>query len=216
LAVACLVLVTLAPPASARSGKALELNGTDAYGWLHEPLPDMKELTIELWAFHVANGSNASVIFMDGDSDVFNTFLLNVAPDFIGIAANKSGAVLRHSFNPGMLYVAPAIDRAWHHIAWVMEPARSPVYLDGKPGWTVEESGSNVGYHASRPSLGRSFVAGRHGFFRGYLDNFRLWSRALTAEEVVEATTAEPTGGGLLIDYDFEGDGRELVDRSGR
>ena len=213
-----LTLVALTVPLpvllSAQTGKVLELNGTDAYAWLNEPLPDLEVLTLELWSFQVQD--DTGVIFMDAESDVFNTFLLNVRSDFIGLAANKSGAVLRHSFNPGKLYVTPSIDRAWHHIAWVMEPHRSRVYLDGELGWTVEETGSNVGFHAVRASLGRSFVPGRSAHYRGFIDNFRLWSRALTADEIAAAMTTVPSGEGLLIHYDFEGVGSELVDRSGR
>lgn len=211
--------IALCAPIAAQSGKALSLNGRDAYAWLDHPLPDMDELTIELWSKYTPTSSSSlGIILMDATPVSGNDFVMSRKAESIGIRADKSGGRLSDegaSVNP----IGPHLGEGWHHIAWVMEPSRSRIYVDGQLEVEVETSGTNIGYHAQRPTLGRWYDESTRssGFYRGSIDEFRIWTRARTAEEITGGMTEPPTAGDadLLLYYDFEGVGPGLVDLSG-
>ncbi|MFA6111468.1 MAG: LamG-like jellyroll fold domain-containing protein [Candidatus Latescibacterota bacterium] len=211
-----LFLLLLSSAASAQSGKVLRLDGTSGYASLQGPLPDLTEMTIELWVlFRPADVSASSVIYMDGTPGWANDVILNMTSGTIGICANKSMSWLNHENN--RLPVGRDLRGRWHHLAWVMAPGHSTLYVDSGVIAQLDERGSNVGGHALRPSLGRGDDERGNPwqYFPGCMDEFRIWSRTLTAAEVTRAmTAASQDTAGLVLWYDFEGEG-DVVDRSG-
>lgn len=207
----------VAVPAAAQSGQALRLDGHNDYAWLLGPLPDLPEMTIELWAlFQPPDVTTAAVIFMDATSAGANDFVFNMAFDAIGIRADKSGARLSHESS--RIPVGRSLSDRWHHIAWVMAADRSTIYINGELAAEVDETGSNVGYHAGRPTLGRWYDErrSRTEYFPGHFDEFRIWSRPLSAEQVQQAMSSAPdSDADLVLWYDFEEPDGDVVDRSG-
>jgi hypothetical protein len=82
-------------------------------------------------------------------------------------------------------------DGKWHHIAGVYDGTRSILYIDGKVDASVETSGSIktsdarvfIGHNAQR--------SGRR--FAGIVDDVRVYSRALSAEEIRDLAGAPPS-----------------------
>jgi hypothetical protein len=94
---------------------------------------------------------------------------------------------------------AAAADDKWHHVALVCEGPRIVLYLDGKltKGEAIRNAGGgqdSLGEQAQTPAgmpLGAAGVfigacndGGASFHFRGLIDDVRIWSRALTIEEV--------------------------------
>lgn len=100
---------------------------------------------------------------------------------------------------PGVLVL-----RVWHHVAAVYGAGLLTFYIDGEP------AGSGVALHDVRPSSRDLYVGNAHGLamdFSGGIDDLRIHTRALTADEI--ATLAEPDSP-PCIDYDGDGYGWPL------
>ncbi|MHC4916327.1 MAG: LamG-like jellyroll fold domain-containing protein, partial [Planctomycetota bacterium] len=83
-------------------------------------------------------------------------------------------------------------DGAWHHYALVVDEDGSRVYIDG---W--QKTRSKNGGGPFNPA-GKLFIACRENkdkarFYGGDLDDVRVYSRALSAEEVRDLAKAQPT-----------------------
>jgi MSHA biogenesis protein MshQ len=73
---------------------------------------------------------------------------------------------------------------AWHHLAGVISPAGMKIYFDGAQAGTSPD-GADIVY-----PLGASFFVGREGNsatgtdYNGYIDEVRIYGRALSAAEI--------------------------------
>ena len=78
-------------------------------------------------------------------------------------------------------------DGVWHHIAATHDGTSLKVYLDGvQVGTTQAKTFATTG---SQLSIGYRGVSGE--FFRGDIDEVRIWDRALTAAEIVATKDCE-------------------------
>ncbi|MFQ6125369.1 MAG: LamG-like jellyroll fold domain-containing protein [Candidatus Heimdallarchaeota archaeon] len=172
------------------SGRALVFDGVDDYVSLSKSLVDMTELTIECWVYYTS-GSNIGTILSDATPVDHNDLVFEMSSTSIGIRADKSGASLRDWYGV-FSQNTPAITGlslgdSWHHVAWTMTSSESKIYVDFVLKTTKVESGSNVGYHARNPSIGRWDDEGRHmsmRYFHGIIDEFRIYNRALSEIEI--------------------------------
>ncbi|MBB3112897.1 hypothetical protein FHS18_004999 [Paenibacillus phyllosphaerae] len=113
--------------------------------------------------------------------------------------------------------------KQWHHVAVTMDNFDAVLYVDG-----VEAARSSVFNMEPRMlmettlnALGKSSRDG-HSLFKGSMDDFRIYNRALNAEEIaalqvaVENPTEEPTAASLILHYDMNQiDGAKVVDQKG-
>ncbi len=217
MAVLVLLLALLSGSAAAApGGQVLRLDGTSGFASVQGPLPDLTAMTIEVWVLlRPAEPSAVGVIYMDGTPGWAGDVILNLTAGTIGICANKNMSYLNNEED--RLPVGRDLRGRWHHLAWTMAPDHSTLYVDGGVVAEVESRGSNVGSHMAQPLLGRGDDERGNPwrYFAGCMDEFRLWSRVLTAAEVNQAMAAAPPDtAGLVLRYDFEGDG-EVADRSG-
>ena len=96
---------------------------------------------------------------------------------------------------------------SWRHIAFVKDGGNGTYYVDGQPAGTV--TGADVAHVANDFVLGRDPATGSD-FFNGALDEVRLYTRALSAAEILEisadaqavslgdtATVLQSSAGGL-------------------
>ena len=83
----------------------------------------------------------------------------------------------------------------WNHIVVMVNDALyMEIYVNGvKTEGDFSGSGGALTYSDTSGSLGRHYrtPTAPVNYFKGALDEFRYWNRALTADEIVELHTAE-------------------------
>ncbi len=155
----------------------------------------MTERTLEAWVRTTRGGA----IFMYGGGGGFDTAI------GIGTVMNRV-AVIRGGGVSGVPQSAPVLlDDAWHHVAivFVSEPGylQYRIYQDGR--LLHSDRRSFVTMPVGKLAIGHA-VGGGDVFF-GAIDEVRIWSRALTEEELVMRMRQPLTGGepGLARYYDM-------------
>jgi hypothetical protein len=94
-------------------------------------------------------------------------------------------------------------DGKWHHLAAVREGAEVRLYLDGRLALTGPDTAGAYDLVGNTYFLGRDSRTGST-ILDGGLDNVRLWSRALTGDELAAiARGQEPHRNRLLAEYRF-------------
>lgn len=83
---------------------------------------------------------------------------------------------------PSVVFKGPLEDNQWHHIAGVYDGKRIVLYVDGEEQDAVSASGP-ISANNVPVTLGEN-AASRGRLFGGWLDDARLYTRALSAEEV--------------------------------
>ena len=167
-------------------GKALSFDGSNDYVALSHSLPDMSTLTIGVWVYYTG-GTKNGIILSDADVTSGNDLIFDMTNSGIGIRANKSGATLNYWCGGpnGCAVTGLNLGNSWHHIVWTMTNDKSEVYVDGELVKTIFESGSNVGYHTTHPSIGRFWdESSAFDYFSGRIDELYIYNEALTSEEI--------------------------------
>ncbi|MFZ4414489.1 MAG: LamG-like jellyroll fold domain-containing protein, partial [Bacteroidales bacterium] len=171
------------------------------------PLQDMTSLTISAWVYHT-NGHYHSNILCDMNSAWGNDFHMSMTDSTVGIRADKNGAQLAlatnwSGTNPPQALNNIYLENMWKHIAWVMHPAYSEIYINGVIAGTFNYTGSNVGYH-NTSYFGRLYDNNYDGnFFKGKIDDIFIYNRTLSASEVQQLYTI---GGASLSNHWSTGD----------
>lgn len=108
-------------------------------------------------------------------------------------------------------------DGQWHHLAGVRRGDTVYLYLDGRPAGTRPDTAGAYDLQGEAYFIGRD-TRTRETNFRGDLDNARLWTRGLSAEEVAALARGAlpgqeggPSAEGLLAQYLFEESGAQPV-----
>ena len=175
---------TLATDRNGKKNRAYSFDGQDDYIQIIKHLPDMKAVTVSAWINK--RDEKTAFVFSDSTSVSHNDFMLAVGKNVIGIRADKSGASLGYKTVPrggGFTNVGENLPkRTWLMIAWVMNPYKSHIFIDGQLIATVDATGSNIGYHRARigsdPHYRTAYA------FKGSIDDVRIYNRALSAKEV--------------------------------
>ena len=162
-------------------------NGARAAGLT--TLPTADGLTFEGW-FLKAGNNGSGTLFGFGDSSwAVPTLAVTMAwGDVVVMAGSQNGRTAAHYGRPG---------DCWHHIAVVFPPGFDhgvayQVYLDGAR--VAATSGSEV---VGPNALNAPFDVGRFTLGDGArmaVDEVRVWTRALTPDEVAAAATAQGPG----------------------
>lgn len=146
---------------------------------LSSPLPDSKEMTIALW-MKFQGDLKTGGLFADYDEKNANDMTLSLLDSkTIHIRADKTGGVLmdevklRSNFSDG-----------WHHLVWVMESDKSTLYLDGHREERVAKTATNIGFHKAYIGFGHN--QSEWTYFKGEIDEFMYWSRALSPNEAAQ------------------------------
>ncbi|MDD2600037.1 MAG: hypothetical protein PHO37_12565 [Kiritimatiellae bacterium] len=109
---------------------------------------------------------------------------------------SESGAVTDRNLSAGSINTR---DGQWHHVAGLRRNGKLCLYLDGQQlGAEANDMSGAYALQGDDYWIGRDARVGATEF-KGDLDEVRLWSRALTADEVVSLAAGEvPGGGGVL------------------
>ncbi|RLF51328.1 MAG: hypothetical protein DRN24_05155, partial [Thermoplasmata archaeon] len=86
----------------------------------------------------------------------------------------------------GVPLVSTTIDTNWHHVAFTYDGSTAKLYLDG------ELKDINTSYSQTIKTNDENLLIGKN--FQGTLDEVRLWSRALTWEEINASYNAKAIG----------------------
>lgn len=165
-----------------KKGKALKFNGKDSVVDIgnKEPLNLIEDFTIEFW-MQASSAGNDSVAYA-GVITKFDP----VAPNGEGydIILHKDGQLRIAVRGPGRIDTGirgpKMLDGQWHHIAVAVTKLSVTLYVDGRSTGTV------TGSWESSPSTKPFLIGARNGVanFNGIIDEVRIYSRVLSAEEV--------------------------------
>ena len=196
-------LVSLPFSLHAQTGAALDFDGTNDYAVLPSNATlDVSQFTIETWLKWDRNSATA-VDFICGRG-------LEQMEIHLGNFSNNS--VIRFIPVAGVLLDAPTStlpQGTWTHLACVYNPSAglAKMYVNG-----VEVVLTNNGTNPLTTPLaanGVNMVIGARSLlnypFKGQMDEFRLWNRALTQSEIQTKMSCEipTTATGLVINQHF-------------
>ncbi|MCC7495034.1 MAG: LamG domain-containing protein [Fimbriimonadaceae bacterium] len=129
------------------------------------------------------------------------------ATAFLNTSSGREGC--RQVSGPGLT------PEQWHHLALTWDGAVLRLYVDGRPGGEVAAPGPRQAVPGPL-AVGRRLDGSGDGYrFRGQVDELRVWSRALTADEVAaHHRQPEQVGGaGLVLAETFDAAGPTLLQR---
>lgn len=171
-------------------------NGVNSRVALTKSLPDSTNFTVSAWvSCRQENGERS--IFSDstgapGQDLEFRFIDRKLA--VVSIKDNGGGTPLsREPFGPNFL-----TSNRWFHVVWVKSETNTSIFADGN--LLISESGNfagNIGFHGG--SVGCLDQSGsRNFFFDGFIDDFRFYNRALSAQEVLQLYAIEVANLGIV------------------
>ena len=106
------------------------------------------------------------------------------------------------------------IEDEWHHYAVIVDGGYMDFYRDGE-----YYSTSYVSSNAYVPSLSKFTIGNDNAKMNGQIDELRVWTKSVKYDDlkaVCNAPLENPTSmDGLLLYYDFNQSGGDVIDRSG-
>lgn len=149
----------------------------------------MPAITLSAWIYHNGNLSDKAIIdkFWDNTNRSFLLWLQSI------------GGVLKIVFKLGSDVVANAeingnevTANTWHHVAgtWSTNDSTMRSYLNGELQGTTAMSGNYIRVNTTVPRIGNALLGGSNNKYFGagggtnYIDDARIYNRALTGEEI--------------------------------
>jgi outer membrane protein assembly factor BamB len=164
--------------------------------------PTSSAISVEVWV--LPDGPNATVLHHGGPRVGLVLDIRDKKPQFHVRSDGKASAIVS----------AELLTEGWHHLAGTLaDDKKMSLYVDGK---LVAEGFANglLGNKPANPLFlgnGSGAAEGSAGGFSGLLDQFALYHKALSAEEVrqrFEAPDAKPADAVLVCNFD-NGDSRD-------
>jgi len=150
---------------------------------LPSPFPDMPAGTLSVWIRPEEPPRSLGVIFCDSTNVDGRDFRLSLLPGLNTLRARgDKPPIPAHQWQEVSL--AAVNTQEWFHVAYVFSEASQRVYINGILVNSSRLGGVNVGHHASRPTIGSNSDWARNYFFKGGMDQFRIYNRVLSAQEV--------------------------------
>ena len=185
-------------------GNGLAFNGTSDYINLGDNIEGLSTVTFETWVNY------------DGGISTYNEICSKTHVNSLNIWNGGSDKVWFHLgngtawFDGGQIVSNASIPTGvWTHIAvtWNQATTTVEIYIDGVLDISASHThsgGSVMGSNANLRGLG-SYSPGSQ-YYQGQLDEFRIWNKVLTQEEILEGMfeTADPNDANLLAYYRFD------------
>src|SRR5262249_36833522 len=95
--------------------------------------------------------------------------------------ASRPAAYVHTTFDVGLNGTAAVPVNAWTHLAWTFDGTTMRMFVDGVQGSTQALSGAAAGSTGAL-RIGGNAVWGE--YFKGQIDEVRIYNRALTATEI--------------------------------
>jgi hypothetical protein len=199
---------------------SLSLNGTTAYAEAphHADLNTTGDWTVEAWfKDETAGGYNHDTRYIlitgDTNSDGEAPYLIGIewGTLFAGERTGWTNHVVSHS-------LGGVSANAWHHVAVTMQGStrQLTIYLDGVQVKQATLSAQSAAGNTRAVSLGRNGTTGH--YWRGKLDDVRIWNVVRTASQISAAFEVELTSApaGLVGGWKLnEGSGTLAADSAG-
>ncbi len=165
--------------------------------------PAWERYTISLWLLHDGGGdkSNYGQKLVDKSSMYHDARVFMVPDDYPDIAGRVCYSIYEGGVETGVIAGEPKVkgDNRWHHFVVVRDGTNLTCWLDGVPGTTIHNMVSV--YNSSPLYIGWS--ASVDGFqkryWSGYIDEVRIYDRAITPDEVAQLYGNEPVAVTLTI-----------------
>jgi len=191
---------TLTTDKDGTENSAFYFDGVDDHIVIPDSLHITNEFTISFWAYHEKTGGYSNIIGDGSSAAGGNDFLINFRGNSLGIRADKSGMPLNYEDSSPPSLSSLDILNKWVHVAWAMNPSYSSVFLDGHQIARIDQAGTNLGYHDENSLIGARNVWGApDNFFRGKLDEIRIYAEELDAGQVRSLYL-----GNVLIDTHYD------------
>ncbi|MCF7907608.1 MAG: LamG domain-containing protein [Candidatus Omnitrophica bacterium] len=155
--------------------------------------------TISAWINPTTLKNYAGVVSKDSNRwSPYSYMAVSHGSGYMGI---YSGGWLWAAASPGLIQV-----NNWSHLTWVYQNNLIYFYIDGAP------VGTSAMAYTDDPNdntyIGSWYSGGTGYDFRGYIDEVKIWNKALSADEIAEnyrgGVTAQSIRQGLVADYPFE------------
>jgi hypothetical protein len=189
------VLVTSVSPAPVVSDNVLNLDGNGDYAEVSHSasLNITGNITIEAWVKPDVAGASWPMIVTKG---TVNTGYL------LFFDAGRIHLRLKLSPDTGVVGSTNLAANTWHHVVGVYDGTNAIVYVNG-----VQDGISKVGSITSTSNTNSLGIGGRESnFFKGQIDEVRIWNVARTQSDVQANMNRKLTGSeaGLVAYYDFD------------
>jgi len=90
----------------------------------------------------------------------------------------------------------PPKPRTWHHLAGVLRPGRTAIYLNGRLEAEKKSALTSLSCYPDVPvQIGWALAGSGRDYLRGAIDDIRIYNRALSQAELRELMTAMPFAG---------------------
>lgn len=166
--------------------QSLVLNGTNTFLQVPATVAGMEEMTIATWVNWKNTSSNWTRIFDFGNGTDEYMFLTPSNGSQMRFVIKMDGAE--------QILSASKLTSGWHHVAVTLGADGVVLYVDGKAVGTSQMSARPSMISPSRCYIGRSQFAA-DPLFKGNIDDFRIYSFALSAEDIaLVAGGNQPTG----------------------
>jgi hypothetical protein len=156
-------------------GTVLDLQGAQ-YVLLADPQgpAQLDQFTAELWFLSRAGGwPNGPIEPLVSTGDGALSIYLGSSSVYFHLNTGSGSGGLFHTAN-----IAPG---AWHHLAAVYDGSQMRIWLDGAESQTVYPQTGSLAWAGNSLYLGRW----SNYYFEGQLDDFRFYSAALDAQEIL-------------------------------
>jgi len=194
------------------AGKTLEFDGVDEEVNLgnNESLNFTDEITVEIWLKTEDTGHNARILhkgtnkFLDWDSSFETISGKGIRLNIPGL--NTGWWEFQYDMNYGQ----------WYHVAWTLEAnGLLTAYINGE---IVRQEIFSGNILSNNNDLLLANPDGSSHWYKGSMDEFRLWNVARTSQEIKENMYLSFSGTeqGLVSYWQFnEGSEKHLTDRAG-
>ncbi|MEO8637464.1 MAG: LamG-like jellyroll fold domain-containing protein [Candidatus Taylorbacteria bacterium] len=177
-------------------GQGLKFDGVDDYVDAKDinALDGLNAMTVSVWIKQVSNNEVGQLKYLVTKGSPYATIEWSLYSD-------------NYAFNPqfqitsgGVKYssgAAPTItDSNWHHLVGMYDGSKVSIWVDGVKKSEAAASGTT---DANSKSVIINNIFGPNWVFNGSIDEVRIYSRALSAQEITELLNAVGGGGGTAV-----------------
>lgn len=160
-------------PAIGKMGQALRFDGVNDYVNIspNTAIPSSGPVTVSAWINYTPGTGNNLNWFKKGTTDGYGLYIDNISR----LCVITYGVI---NWCPG---IGIASD-TWHHIVFTFDGTAQSVYEDG-----IFIASTNNGYNTAtgnNATIGTNFTGTEAGYFKGKIDEVRVYNRALSATEI--------------------------------
>lgn len=166
---------------------AYRFDGAGNYVYVADQLPDSQEFTLSVW-IKSEEDKFAGIFY---EAAYFTPVRDTILETWPGGELHGTATKIADPGSNSLIASGVITTGVWKHVVWTLRTNGTTIYVDGTSSASTNYLGNNIGYH-SPMYIG----AENHGlrveyFFRGGIDDVRIYNRALGDQEVQELYSFE-------------------------